>query len=177
MKRKLPDDAFSHFVGLGIRRNFQAVAERYGVTRQAVAKRAHREFWVARATEIDAAAQLITKEQLLRARMALFERLATLWAVAQTKAIEALRDKSFRHGLDAVRALDLANSGLSRMLYMQETARLDLAAVNAENTERARVGVDALTDNQLARRMIDFEERKRRAREAKATPTEGGATA
>ncbi|MCC7014840.1 MAG: hypothetical protein IT454_19920 [Planctomycetes bacterium] len=98
--------------------------------------------------------------------------------MVQAKAIEALRDKPFRHSLDAVRALETANASLSRMQYMHETTRLELAAVNGEHLRRTESGdssfVDALTDNQLARRLLQVEERERRVRASKTAPTNGG---
>lgn len=179
MKRKLPTDAFSHFVGLGKRRSFQAIAERFGVTRQAVAKRAHRELWIARAAEIDAAARQATKLELLQTRDELYTRNAKMWGMVQAKALEALRDKPFRNSRDAVRALDTANSAMTRMLFMRETTRLELAAATGahfgptENDENS--AVESLTDNQKMRRLIQAKERKERNRASNSPPTDGAA--
>ena len=40
MKRKLPDDAFEYYFGLGMERSYQAVATNYGVAKKTVSARA-----------------------------------------------------------------------------------------------------------------------------------------
>ncbi|MCC6808692.1 MAG: hypothetical protein IT381_14805 [Deltaproteobacteria bacterium] len=174
MKRKIPEEAFAYYAALGRRRSFQAIAERYGVTRQAVSKRAYRECWDIQVARLDEAAQAITKEDLLRLRCDTYERHTKMWTAVQGKALEALRDKPFRHGLDAVRALETANVVLASSLFMQESARLSLAAVTGENIKKAMnddaSGVDSLTDNQLLRRAAEFEAALERVRAAKSRP-------
>lgn len=174
MRRKIPEEAFDYYACLGPRRSFRAVAERYGVSRQAVAKRALRDGWQHRASLRDQAAQQVTAEDLIKQRHDMYERNCKLWGVVQAKAVETLRDKPFRTSLDAVRALEAANSALSQSLYLREKTRADLAALRGENlqrvTEGASSGIERLTDNQLLRRAAEFEAALERVRAAKSRP-------
>ena len=45
MTAKIPPDAFDYYFGLGTGRSYQAVADRYGVTKRAVTNYATRERW------------------------------------------------------------------------------------------------------------------------------------
>ncbi len=55
--KKIPPEAFDHYFSLGPPRSYQAVAERYGVTKRAVTNLARREDWQRRLTEIEAKAR------------------------------------------------------------------------------------------------------------------------
>ena len=45
MNRKLPQDTFSFYFSLGAARSYESVAQRYGVSKRAVAKMAAKEQW------------------------------------------------------------------------------------------------------------------------------------
>lgn len=49
---KLPADAFDFYFALGTKRSYQAVADRYGVSKRTVAARAARENWTDRTTKL-----------------------------------------------------------------------------------------------------------------------------
>ena len=45
MTKRIPDDAFSFYASLGPTRSYQAVADRYWVSKRAVVKHAAKEKW------------------------------------------------------------------------------------------------------------------------------------
>ena len=45
MSRRIPPEAFSHYVSLGPGRSYQAVAEHFGVSKRAIVARAKAEDW------------------------------------------------------------------------------------------------------------------------------------
>ena len=57
MTKKLPPDAFHYYVGLGVNRSYQAVAEKYGVSKRAVTSRAVQEDWQGRVVSLCARAR------------------------------------------------------------------------------------------------------------------------
>ena len=73
-RRRLPEDAFLHYLSMGPERSYEALGSRYGVTKRAVAKRAKDEGWAAKLTELqehageagDGAAEKIVEAELLR---------------------------------------------------------------------------------------------------------------
>ena len=48
MIRKIPEEAFEFYVGLGPHRSYQAIADHYGVTKRAITKVAVRDGWTER---------------------------------------------------------------------------------------------------------------------------------
>ncbi len=52
-RRKIPDNAFDFYFGLGPSRSYQAVADEYGVTKRAVTKLATKERWQKRLEELE----------------------------------------------------------------------------------------------------------------------------
>ena len=57
MARKIPVEAFEFYVAIGPARNYQTVADKYGVSKRSVVKRATAESWQARLAEIEAKAR------------------------------------------------------------------------------------------------------------------------
>lgn len=108
MTRKIPSDAFSFYFGLGTGRSYQAVADRFDVSKQAVVKHARKERWQERLEKLEAEAQERANDAALESLDAMNQRhLKTLQAITG-KAIEALRSHPLASGMEAVRALVLA---------------------------------------------------------------------
>jgi hypothetical protein len=107
MSRRIPPEAFDHYLGLGVGRSYQAVADHFGVSKRAVVKIAAREEWQTRVAETEEKAH-----QAVQGRMS--ENLASLNArhlrtvrLIQARAIEGLKNMPMRSAFDAIRALDL----------------------------------------------------------------------
>ena len=108
MFRRLPPDAFAYYLGLGVTRSYQAVADHFDVTKTAVANLAEREGWPERLRKAE---QRVAEAAAKKAEETLAEmdlrHLRSLRAI-QGKALEALRDRTLDSAMDAVRALELA---------------------------------------------------------------------
>ena len=57
MAKKIPPDAFDYYFSLGLRRSYEAVAEKYQVSKRAVTALAKRENWQRRLLEVEAKAR------------------------------------------------------------------------------------------------------------------------
>ena len=105
---KIPPEAFEYYVSLGLQRSMQAVADRYGASKRAVAKRAAAEKWTDRLVKIERSARDRIDAKMTETLEAVNARhLQTLRAI-QTKALQTLQVMPLASGMDAVRALDTA---------------------------------------------------------------------
>lgn len=68
MNRKIPQDAFGFYFSLGVSRSYGAVAEKYGVSKRAVALLASREQWQPRIAELERKARQRTDELAVESR-------------------------------------------------------------------------------------------------------------
>lgn len=108
MHRKIPAEAFDHYVSLGPTRSYAAVARRYRVSARGVTKCAAREDWQGRLEKIEAAARTRADEKAAETLQAVNARHLKTLRVIQAKALAALQTLPLQSGMDAVRALDLA---------------------------------------------------------------------
>ena len=104
---KLPSDAFECYFGLGVRRSYQAVSKRYGVSKTTVAKRAKKEDWQRRVEELEARAREANEQKTVETLESMYARHLKVLRVIQGKALEALKSMSLGSAMEAIRALDL----------------------------------------------------------------------
>ena len=143
MRRKIPPDAFSYYVSLGVSRSYQAVARHYSVAKASVTKVAMREGWQRRIQEIETRARTASDERAVETLEAVNGRHLKAMRVVQGKALEALRTMSLADAMDAVRALDMA--------IRQE--RLILG----EPTDRSAVSVEEIIKSEYEKLMVEEE--------------------
>ncbi len=108
MARKLGPDTFDYYVSLGTDRSYQAVADKYEVSKRAVTSLAKKEDWQARIRQQEEAARQRADQKYAETLDAMKERHLKSVRAIQGKALQALRDKSLESAMEAVRALDLA---------------------------------------------------------------------
>ena len=108
MNRKIPPDAFSFYYSLGTGRTYRAVAQEYGVTKQAVAKLAAKDGWQARVQRIDQQAAERTEAQLTETVEAMNVRHIKMLKLVQGRALEALKVVPLTTAMEAVRSLDMS---------------------------------------------------------------------
>jgi hypothetical protein len=143
VRRKIPPDAFSYYVSLGVSRSYQAVASHIGVAKASVTKRARLESWQRRVGEIESKARAASDERAVETLEAVSGRHLKAMRVVQGKALEALRTMSLADAMDAVRALDMA--------IRQE--RLILG----EPTDRNAVSVEDVIRREYEKLMVEEE--------------------
>jgi hypothetical protein len=129
LKRKLPPDAFDHYLSLGLARSYTSVAKRYAVSKVTVTKRAKKEGWQRRVLEIEAKARTASDEKAAETMEAINARHLRSARVIQAKALEALKSMSLGTAMDAVKALHLGVQQ-ERLILGEPT---DRNAVNVED--------------------------------------------
>ncbi|MEZ6018446.1 MAG: hypothetical protein R3F49_25350 [Planctomycetota bacterium] len=132
MTRKIPEEAFETYYALGAERSYQAIAERYDVSKGAVVKHATRERWQERIREREARARARADQEAVESIEAVNRRHLKAVRAVQAKALEALRSMSIESAMDAVRALDLAIKQ-ERLVIGEPT---DRSAVSVEDVIR-----------------------------------------
>ena len=140
MTRKIPEDAFERYVGMGAQRSFKGLAQELGVTKRAVTKCAAREQWTERLAKIERDARARSDQKITETLEQMRERhLATLKAM-HTRALAALRTYPLTSGMDAMRAAEMAIK-LERL-------------VAGEPSERSAVSIEELTKQEIRELLV-----------------------
>ena len=140
MTRKIPEDAFERYVGMGAQRSFKGLAQELGVTKRAVTKCAAREQWTERLEKIERDARARSDQKITETMEQMRERhLATLKAM-HTRALVALKTYPLTSGMDAVRAAEMAIK-LERL-------------VAGEPSERSAVSIEELTKQEIRELLV-----------------------
>lgn len=108
MSRRIPPEAFQYYVGLGPGRSYQAVADHYAVSKQAVVKLANRENWQTRLEEVEEKARQKVDSKAVEDLEAMNARHLRTLRVIQAKALETLKNSNLNSAIEAVRAMELA---------------------------------------------------------------------
>jgi hypothetical protein len=124
MSHRLPGEAFQHYLSLGAQRSYQAVADHFGVSKQAVTARATRERWQQRLAEIEAKARESGERRAIETLEELNERSLKMWMAVEKRALEALRTFQMSSAMDAVRSLDIAGKNI-RLIRGEPTERTE----------------------------------------------------
>ena len=103
--KKIPPDAFNFYFSLGPSRSYQAVAEKYGVTKRAVTNLAKRQSWQQRLVEIEAKAREEADKKNAQTLKAIHERQLQSLRLVQRRAIERLRETPIETAVEAARVL------------------------------------------------------------------------
>ncbi len=132
MKNKIPDDAFDVYVAAGNGRSYQAIADKYGVSKRAVTNCAKRNDWAERLEKIERESRENGDKKLTDTIERMRERhLATARAML-ARALAALQQYPLSSGMDAMRAAEMAIK-LERLVAGEAT---DRAAVDIEQIIR-----------------------------------------
>jgi hypothetical protein len=142
VNRKLPPDAFTFYASLGPQRSYQAVADKYSVSKRAVTGMADREKWQERMAEIERKARDKADEKVQESLEEMNVRHLKVLRFIQNKSIEALRSMPIENAMDAVRAFGLC-------LDKERTIR-------GEPSDHTQVDIAQVTRDEMAR-LISFE--------------------
>lgn len=108
MKRKIPPEAFAFYLGLGVGRSYSAVAERYNVTKRAVAFKAEKERWQERLEQEERKASTKAEKEAAESIESVNEKHLKVLRFIQARSIEALKEMKIETAMDAVKAFALA---------------------------------------------------------------------
>ncbi len=130
--KKIPPDAFDFYFSLGPSRSYQAVADKYGVTKRAVTNLAGREDWQRRLVEIEAKAREDADKKRTHTLEAVYEQHMTALRLVFGKGVEALKGMAIDTPADAMKAIQLAIREM-RVALGEPT---DRTAISVEDTIR-----------------------------------------
>lgn len=105
MNSKLSDEAFAYYAGLGPKRSYAAVAERFGVGKRTVVNAAKRQDWQGRLVEAETKARAKTDERIVETLEELNARHLKVGKFVLSKGLEALRSMAITKPADALRAV------------------------------------------------------------------------
>lgn len=109
MSNRLPPaEALAFYLGLGANRSYEAVAQKFGVSKQAVVKLALKERWQDRLQVVEQQAHQSVERAAAESLEAMNERHLQTLRVIQRKSLEALKTMPLNTAMEAVRALDMA---------------------------------------------------------------------
>ena len=146
MNRKVPLEAFTYYCSLGADRSYQAVANKYEVSKRAISKVAARENWKERIMKIEQEASARTDEKLTESLEEMNERHIKMVKLIQRKALEALKSMPLNTAVEAVRSL--------------ETAIRQERLIRGEPTDRAAINVEDVIRREYDRWLSDGEEQE-----------------
>ena len=135
MKRKIGNDAFHYYFGLGPGRSYQAVAENYDVCKQTVVNLATKEDWQPRLERIEQEARERTDRQAADTLEAMNVRHLSTLQIVQRKALEALRSQPIGTAMEAVRALNMA-IGQERVIRGEPSDHVSIEQVTRREMQR-----------------------------------------
>ena len=140
MKRRIPPNAFEVYLAMGTGRSYQALANKFSVSKQAITKLARKEDWQRKLEEVEDKVRSDSLDQAIDVLGEMNERHLKVVRVIQGKALRTLQDLPLRSGMDAVRALEIA--------IRQE--RL----IRGEPSERTATSVEDATRREMQRWMV-----------------------
>ena len=133
---KIPTDAFDFYFALGPSRSYQAVAEKFAVSKRAVTKCASREGWQQRLADLEHRARERSDDKIVESLDAMNSRHLRMWQIVQGRALEALKTFALKDAMAAVKALDTSVKG-------ERIAR-------GEPSERGALNVESLIRSEYA---------------------------
>ena len=108
MNKKIGSDAFAFYASLGTDRSYEAVAQKYGVTKRAVTDLAGKENWQKRLSKIEREAQEKTDRRVAETLEQMNDRHLKVLKFIQNRSIEALKTMPLESAMEAVRAYTLS---------------------------------------------------------------------
>ncbi len=139
MANRIPANAYNEYLAMGAERSYQALADRYGVSKVAIYKRAKREGWQDRIAKLETKAREKVEEKTVDKMQEVRERHLREARFLQARALQALKDLPPEKGVRAASALNVA--------WKHELLLL------GEPTER-QANVEEITKREMARWLV-----------------------
>ncbi len=140
MNRKIPPGAYDCYVGNGANRGYQAVADKYGVSKRAVTGCAAREDWGSRLQKVEHEAREHGDKKLTETLQEMRNRHLVTVRAMQTRALSALQKYPLATGMEAMRAAEMAIK-LERL-------------VAGESTENSAISVEEIIKREYEEWMV-----------------------
>lgn len=107
MNSKIPDDAFEIYVGMGPGRSYHALAEKLGVDKRSIVRRAGKEDWAARLSKIQEGVRAAADRKVSSDLQAVRERQLLQARYLQGQALKAIKDLSPKDAVKIAAALNI----------------------------------------------------------------------
>lgn len=107
MNQRIPPEAFEFYLGLGPGRSYQAVADRYSVSKRAVVKHAAREQWAQRVAQVQREARAEGDKKLAAELGDMHERHVKMLKAMAVRALNGIKEFPLTSGMEAIRAAEL----------------------------------------------------------------------
>ena len=141
---KIPaDEAFAYYAVLGTARSYRAVAERYGVSKQAVVKIASRDNWIERLEAIEEQARQRSEAKLVESLEEMRTRHLKMVRAMHSRALAGLKEYPIGSGMDAMRAAEMSIK-LERLIAGEASQRSE---VSIEEVTRRELDTLVVTDD------------------------------
>ena len=108
MVRRIPSDAYEDYLDMGTERSYQALADRYGVSKTAIVKRAKKERWQERIAEIERQARERAEEKAVDELEAVHKRQLQGTRFLQACGLRVLKELPPERAIRAASALNIA---------------------------------------------------------------------
>lgn len=135
MNKKVPDEAFAFYVGLGHDRSYQAVADHFKVTKRAIVRTASKNDWSARLALIEREAQERSDKALAEGRAETRTRHLKMVRAMASRAAKAMAEFPLTSGMDGLKAAEMAIK-LERLIAGEASDRTE---VTIEQVTRAEI--------------------------------------
>ncbi len=126
MSGKIPGDAFDFYMGLGPTRSYQAVGDRYGVSKRAVVKHAAKEKWAERLAEIQKDARAEGDKKIAAELGDMHERHIKMLKAMAARALMGIKEFPLTSGMEAIRTAELVIK-LERIIHGEPTDRGEMS--------------------------------------------------
>jgi hypothetical protein len=126
--RKLPPDAYSYYLSLGVGRSHTQVAEHYGVIKGTVTERSVKEGWQEKIKVAEQAAQAAAEKKAQESINEMNDRHLKTAQLVQRKGLEDMRSRPFATSGDAARAIFMGMEK-ERLIRGEPSQRLDVVEI------------------------------------------------
>jgi hypothetical protein len=142
--KKIPPEAFDFYAYLGPTRSYEAVAERFSVSKRSVTRHALKDGWQERLRLIETKAREASDQKTIETLEAIRTRHLKGLRFIQAKAIEVLKGAALETASDAAR--------------VYTTALKEERVIVGEPSERTAVTIEDVIKREYARWMVPQEE-------------------
>jgi hypothetical protein len=105
---RIPPSAYEDYLAMGTERSYQALADRYGVSKTAIVKKAKKERWQDRIAEVERKARELAEEKAVDELEAVRQRQLKESRFLLARSLQVLKDQPPERGIRAASAINVA---------------------------------------------------------------------
>jgi hypothetical protein len=105
---RIPPGAYEDYLAMGTERSYQVLADRYGVSKTAIVKKAKKERWQDRIAEVERKARELAEEKAVDELEAVRQRQLKESRFLLARSLQVLKDQPPERGIRAASAINVA---------------------------------------------------------------------